>query len=192
MILFLPSIISAIVMVTIFQFFVERAIPAFVLKLFDVQIRGLMENISTRYATIMFYNIWVGFGTGVLMYSNGMSGISPDIVESAHLDGAEGIREFWYITLPLIYPTLSTFLITGVAGIFTNQINLYSFYGAGAPVGVQTYGYYLYMKTQLAQSMSSEAEYPPLAAMGLLMTVVAVPLTMLVKWALEKFGPQEE
>ncbi len=87
-ILFLPSIISAIVMVTIFQFFVERAIPAFVLKLFDVQIRGLMENISTRYATIMFYNIWVGFGTGVLMYSNGMSGISPDIVESAHLDGA--------------------------------------------------------------------------------------------------------
>ena len=191
-ILFLPSIISAIVMVTIFQFFVERAIPAFALKLFDVQIRGLMENIGTRYATIMFYNIWVGFGTGVLMYSNGMSGISPDIVESAHLDGAEGIREFWYITLPLIYPTLSTFLITGVAGIFTNQINLYSFYGAAAPVGVQTYGYYLYMQTQLVQSMSAEAEYPPLAAMGLLMTYVAVPLTMLVKWALEKYGPQQE
>ncbi len=48
------------------------------------------------------------------------------------------------------------------------------------------------MQTQLVQSMSSEAEYPPLAAKGLLMTCVAVPLTMLVKWALEKYGPQEE
>lgn len=187
--LFLPSIISAIVMVTIFQFFVERAVPAYASKLFGIEMEGLLENISTRYPTIMFYNVWVGFGTGVLMYSNGMSGISTDVVESSHLDGASGIKEFWYITLPLVYPTVSTFLITGVAGLFTNQINLYSFYGGGAPVGVQTYGYYLYMKTQVA---ASEAEYPPLSAMGLLLTFVAVPLTLIVKWALEKLGPKED
>ena len=86
-ILFLPSIISAIVMVTIFQFFVERAIPAFWQKAFNVKIKGLIENQASRYATIIFYNIWVGFGTGVLMYSNAMSGIPQEIVESAHLDG---------------------------------------------------------------------------------------------------------
>ena len=187
--LFLPSIISAIVMVTIFQFFVERAIPAFASQLFGVKMKGLLENVSTRFATIIFDNIWVGFGTSVLMYSNGMSGISNEVVESAHLDGATGFKEFWHITLPLVYPTLTTFLITGVAGLFTNQINLYSFYGGGAPEPVQTYGYYLYMKTQTA---ASEAEYPPLSAMGLLLTFVAVPLTLVVKWALEKFGPKED
>lgn len=188
-ILFLPSIISGIVMVVIFQFFVERAIPTAMAKMFHVEMKGLIENTATRYATIIFYNLWVGFGTGVLMYSNGMSGISQEIVESAHLDGAVGIREFWSITLPLIYPTLSTFLVTGIAGLFTNQINLYSFYGSSAPANVQTYGYYLYTKTQTA---ASEAEYPILAAMGLLFTVVIVPLTMLVKRALEKYGPKED
>ena len=111
------------------------------------------------------------------------------MVESAHLDGADGFREFWYITLPLVYPTLSTFLITGVAGLFTNQINLYSFYGAEAPVGVQTFGYYLYTQTQAAKS---EAEYPRLAAIGFILTLIAVPLTLVVKWALEKFGPSED
>ena len=121
-ILFLPSIISGIVMVTIFQFFVERAIPAFASQLFGVKMKGLLENPGSRYATIIFYNLWVGFGTSVLMYSNGMSGISQEIVESAHLDGATGLTEFWKITLPMIYPTLSTFLITGIAGLFTNQI----------------------------------------------------------------------
>ena len=188
-ILFLPSIISAVVMVTIFQFYVERAVPAYVNKLFGKTIEGLLTNIHSRYSVIIFYNIWIGFGTGVLLYSNGMSGISQDVVESAHLDGADGFREFWHITLPLVYPTLSTFLITGVAGIFTNQINLYSFYGAGAPVGVQTFGYYLYTQTQAAVS---DAAYPRLAAIGFILTLIAVPLTLAVKWVLEKFGPSED
>ena len=137
----------------------------------------------------MFYNIWISFGASVLMYSNGMSGINQEIVESAHLDGATGIREFWHITLPLVWPVLSTFLITGIAGIFTDQRNLYSFFGNGTPTELQTYGYYLYRETQTA---ASRADYPPLAAMGLMMTVVVVPLTLIVRWALEKFGPKED
>ena len=120
------------------------------------------------------------------MYSNGMSGIDPEIVESAHLDGASGLKEFWYITLPLVYPTLSTFLIFGIATIFTNQINLYSMYAGAAPTELQTFGYYLYKMTVAARS---KAEYPPLAAMGILLTCVAVPTTFLIKWLLEKFGP---
>jgi ABC-type sugar transport system permease subunit len=188
-ILFLPSIVSAIVMVTIFQFFVERAVPEIIKVISGKQIEGLLENQNSRFATVIFYNIWVGFGTSVLMYANGMGGISQEIVESAHLDGATGIREFWHITLPMVFPTLSTFIITGVATIFTNQLNLYSFYGDRAPGNVQTYGYYLYNKTQAA---TSRAEYPELAAMGLLLTLIAVPLTLVIKWALEKFGPQAE
>ncbi len=188
-ILFLPSIISGIVMVTIFQFFVERAVPSFANQLFGIKMKGMLENPSSRYFTIIFYNLWVGFGTSVLMYSNGMSGISQEMVESAHLDGATGLTEFWKITLPMIYPTLSTFLITGIAGLFTNQIALYSFYGSEAPENLQTYGYYLYMRTKNA---ASDSEYTLLSAMGLLLTVVVVPLTLFVKWALEKFGPKED
>ncbi len=189
-ILFLPSIISAIVMTAIFNSFVERAIPEIV-KMFThttTTPQGLLENTSTRYGTLVFYSIWVGFGTNVLMYSNGMSGISDDIVDSAHLDGCTGIKEFWHISLPLIYPTITTFLVTGVAGIFTNQLNLFSFYGTTAPIGVRTYGYYFYMHSRGA----SKGEYPPLAATGLIMTVIVVPLTLFVKWALEKFGPKED
>jgi ABC-type sugar transport system permease subunit len=187
--LFMPSIVSGIVMVAMFQFFVEQAVPQLWKDVFGIEIRGLIENPDTRFGTILFFCIWSGFGTSVLMYSNAMSGISQEIVESAHLDGATGIREFISITFPMIFPTLSTFLITGVAGIFTNQFALYSFYGGGASPEIQTYGYYMYMKTKNA---TSEAEYPILSAMGLWMTVVAVPLTLVVKWLLEKFGPSED
>ncbi len=187
--LFLPAILSAIVMVTIYQFFVEQGIPELMRKLFNVDIKGLIENPNTSFAAIMTYTIFMSFGTSVLMYSNAMSGISSEIVESAHLDGASGIREFWYITLPTIFPTISTFLITGIVGIFSNQMNLYSFYGGSAPPELQTYGYYFYMKTA---SATSRAEYSPLAAMGIVMSVIAIALTFTVRWAIEKFGPAED
>ena len=187
--LFLPSVISAIVMTTIYQFFVERALPEIIKVTTGIKVEGLMGNPDTRFAAVMFYNIWVSFGVSVLMYSDGMNRISTEVVESAHLDGATGIREMWYITLPLVYPTLSTFLITGVTGIFLNQANLFSFYGNSAPENLQTYGYYIYMQTEAA---ASRAEYPILSAIGLLLTIIAVPLTMLAKYCLEKFGPKEE
>lgn len=186
--LFLPSIISSIVVGTIFLFFMERALPAMMMQFFDIEIQGLLENTETRFVSILIYNILISFGTNVLMYTNGMSGISPDLTEAAELDGASPFQEFWYITLPMIYPTISMFLITGVASIFTNQVQLFALYGTGAPSGFQTYGYYFYMHTFFAQS---KGEYSILAAMGLLMTVVVVPLTFLVKWVLEKFGPSE-
>ncbi len=192
--LFLPSIISSIVIVLIYQFFVEMAIPEYLNEIFGIvneegkTIAGLLENKETRFGTLIFYNIWVGFGTNVLLYSNAMGGISPDVVEAGAIDGATGFKEFWYISLPLIFPTLSTFLITGVSALFMGQLNLFSFYGNAADSYMKNFGIKLYVDTLNAV----KSEYPRLAAIGLIMTAVIVPLTLLVKWLLEKYGPSEE
>ena len=80
----------------------------------------------------------------MLMYSGAMSGVSDSVIEAAKLDGITPIREFFYIIVPLIYPTLVTFLVVEVAGIFTNQMNLYNFYGLKAEYSLYTFGYFLY------------------------------------------------
>lgn len=188
-ILFMPSIISSVTLVTIYRFFVEQTLPALMMDFFGVKMKGLMGNPDTRYGAVMFYNVLIGFGTSVLMYSNSMSGISPEIIEAGKLDGATGMKKFWYVIFPQVFGTLSTFLIIGVAGIFTNQIELFSFYEASAPNEIRTFGYHLYVH---AQEAVNEAEYPPLAALGLLLTAIAVPLTMLVKYLLGKYGFSEE
>lgn len=190
-ILYLPSILSAIVMVTIYMQFADNVIPFLFedlgieteLNLWD----GLTGLKETRYAVVIFLNIFIGFGVSVLMYSNSMSGIDPAMIEAAHLDGASGIKEFWYITLPQVYSTLTVFLYTGVATIFTNQINLYAFYGGGAPQDIQTLGYYLFVETKRLNSN----EYTRLSAIGIVLTLIAIPLTMGVKKLLEKLGPKE-
>ncbi len=188
--LFLPSILSAIVMVTIYQNFVELAIPEVFSKWFGISIKGLIENTETRYGAIIFYNILVSFGTSVLMYSNAMSGISTEIIEAGKIDGTNSWSEFLHIILPSIFPTISTFIVTGVASIFVNQINLYSFFGPLASEDVQTYGYYLYKQTITVAN--NESQYPFICAIGLILTLIAVPLTLIVKELLERFGPSEE
>ena len=110
------------------------------------------------------------------------------MVEAANLDGATGFKEFWHISLPQVYPTLSVFIVTGIASIFTNQFNLFTFYGTSAPY--QTFGYYLYKET--LNHNTDLPYFPKLAAFGLMMAIVAIPLTFLVRWLLEKFGPTED
>lgn len=188
--LFLPSIICSVIMVLIYGNFVDVALPEIVRVTTGKTIGGLMSTKSTRFFAVMFYNLLVGFGVNVLMYSNAMSAISEDVVEAAHLDGATGIKEFWFVTLPSIYPTLVTFMITSLAGMFLNQYNLYSFFGSGEHFGLQTYGLYFYVQTLLADG--SRAEYSQISAIGLWLTFIALPLTYGVKFLLEKFGPNED
>ena len=180
--LFLPSILSAAVTVTIYRYFVDGALP----DLFNMT-QGLFGNPSTKLGTIIFYNIWIGFGTQILMYSGAMNGIDPSVTEAAKLDGANPFVEFFCVILPLIFPTIQTFLVTGVAGIFINQINLVAFEGLGAEGKYMTIGYYLFKDTQKAGT--TQYAYPRLATYGASLTLIAAPLTLLTRWALDKFGP---
>ncbi|MBQ9756745.1 MAG: sugar ABC transporter permease [Clostridia bacterium] len=186
--LFLPSIISSIALSLMFKYFINDGISAFLQKSIGPDFPILMENPDTIFGVVIFYGVWMGFGTSLLMYSGAMSNISDSVMEAAQIDGAGEFNQFIRIVLPLIYPTITTFLINGVATIFAADMHLYAFYGGSAPDRVATFGYILIKETRSASG--DLAGYPYPAAIGLLLTLVTVPLTMLVRWALNKFGPK--
>jgi len=186
--LFLPSILSAIVVVLLFKYFVNFAVPKLWSQWFHKTIEGLTSTRTTRFQTVLFYCVWSGFGTQILMYSGAMGGISDSLVEAAHLDGATLFQEFWHITLPMVFPTLSTFLVVSAAGFFTADMNLYSFYGTNAEAHTWTTGYYLLRQTKLAEI----PEYPYLACLGLIYTLVTLPFVFGFRKLLNKFGPSAD
>lgn len=187
--LFIPSVISAIVLCVIFKTFVLDVVPGVSKDLFGIKITGLLEDgSSVIFPTLIFYNIFVSFGTSVLMYSNAMSNIAPEVIEAGVIDGASPIKELFLIVIPSIFPTISSFAITSIAAIFVNQLSCFAFWGTLAPTEVRTIGYDLYIRTVGA----SVTDYPVLSGIGFLLTLVAVPLTFLVKYLLERFGPSEK
>lgn len=186
-VLFIPSIISGVVLVTVFSQFVNNVIPEFWQLITGNKIEGLINNRETRFVTVLFYCVWISFGGSILLYVGAMNNISDSVIEAGKLDGVNTLQELVYLIIPLIYPTFVTFMVVAVGGIFTNQLALYSFFAGGAENEVNTFGYYLYVRTITAD----RADYPRLSAIGLLMTLIMAPLTLFVKWLLEKLGPHQ-
>lgn len=188
--LFLPSIIPSIALIVMFKQFADGAVPAIISLLTDKEdVKGLLANPDTTFATIILYNVFIGFGTSTLLYSGAMSEISESVVEAAKLDGATGFTEFFKITLPMIWGTFSTFIVVAVGGIFVNQANVYAFFGAGAEENVVTIGYWLYKETV---KVNGYAGYPVLAAFGIVLSVVTMILVGIVKRVLLKTGPTND
>lgn len=190
-ILFLPQLLSSVVLVVLFKYMANNVYTAL------TGATGLLDNPSTKLGTILFFSVWISFGSNVLIYSGAMSGINESIVESAQLDGATGIKEFMSITLPMIFPTFVTFLLTGIAGIFSNQLNLYTFF-QNRDTTIKTVGYYLYLQSlesdlvATSNGVSEFLSYTQISAFGLMITVVVFPLTMIVRKLLNKYGPSAE
>lgn len=187
-ILFLPSIIASISITLMFKYIVNFAVPQIVGELFGERIAGLTSSTKTLFPTVVFYGIWVGFGSGLLLYSGAMSNINDSVLEASVIDGAGELRQFFNIIIPLIYPTLSIFIVNGIAHLFSSDMHLYAFFGGAADRSAWTFGYYLLKMTRDANM----SEYPYPATVGIFLTLFSVPLTFLIRGALQKFGPKTE
>ena len=194
--LFLPSILSSMVMVVLFQTFMSEALGDLLHGWFGANTgekQMLNMTKSSSYKAVMFFHIWISFGTTTLIYSNKMGELSPETVEAAHLDGVNNLQEFWYIVLPFAFPTVSVFLVTGLATIFANQYNLFAFYGGQIGFDAGSLGYYLFNIVQdaTANKLWNSEVFHRASALSLLITAVVIPVAMTARWALDKFGPQE-
>lgn len=175
--LFLPSMITGIIWVVVIKHIMIDGVPHLALLSAD---KALLTQI--------IYSFWLGFAGGMVLYLGAMTSISPSIIESAKLDGANDIKVFFHIIFPSIFPTITTFLVVGVAGFFTNQLSLFSFYGSAAPENTWTLGYYFFVQVIADAALPF---YPYASAAGIVFTLIAAPITLLVRRLLEKFGPSE-
>lgn len=198
-ILFLPQVVSGVVFALIFKYLADTVYPS-VMESFGIEASGLISNNDTnvQFVTVLCYSLFMSFGANVLLFTGSMSGINQSLVESAQLDGANSFQEFIHISVPMVYPTLVSFILIAIAGIFTDQMNLYTFYGANG-AELATIGYDLFLKSKAtsdsAQGLVGSAtlmSFPELAAYGLIITAILFPLTMLVRKLLTKYGPSAE
>ncbi len=204
-VLFLPHMVSGVVIVAIYQAILNDVVPIIGSAIFgeealiqagiDNGVMGIDAPAATKYGCILFYNIWIAFGTNVLLYTGAMSGVDPSIVESAQLDGANIVQEFLHIYIPAIFPTLTIFIVTGITGIFSNTMNMIAFYGtAGGDAPFDVFGYYMYRKSVYGSlyGTTGSVTYSVLSALGLIIVAIILPSIIIVRRLLEKYGPRTD
>jgi multiple sugar transport system permease protein len=73
---------------------------------------------DSRYvmATIIIVGIWSGLGYNMVILLSGLQEIPATFYEAAEIDGANSVRKFFSITIPLVSPTLFFVVITTMIG----------------------------------------------------------------------------
>lgn len=188
-VLFLPSVLSASVLISIFRYYGDRFLPGIINQIFGTDLMGFLSTAEYKLPTIIAFTIFISFGTQVLLFTGAMTAIPESVFDAGKIDGATPLKEFFLIIIPQIVPTVSVFLVSGIASMFSNQLHLYTFYIDSADIPVQTIGYYTYRAIKKA---TSYAEYPYIATIGLLCTTVVAPLVWFAKWAFKKLDPMED
>lgn len=175
-VLFLPSVLPGILLAVMYKKFVGVGIPAYMNFLFETTIGDIFNAGSGggRINLITLFTVWISFGPQVLVYTGAMDRVDPSMLEAGRIDGANSIQEFFRIIFPNISSTVSTFLIIGVASIFTNQNNLISFLSFDATFAESTIGYYLYKRVY--SDFTGKSGFCYAAFLGLLCTLIVIPL----------------
>lgn len=70
--------------------------------------------------SIVLVTLWIRIGFDMIIYLAGLQGISPELYESARVEGASGWQQFRAITVPLVGP--STFFLLIMNVIYAFQI----------------------------------------------------------------------
>ena len=192
-ILFLPQILSSVIMGIIYKNLTNFAYFGIMENIFNISpSASLLDNVDTRMGTLIVFNIIMSFGINVLTYTSTMSGINQSLIESAQLDGANPLQELIHIVLPLIYPTITTLIIVSISYTFVEQVHIFTLIGPYEPATGSTIGYFLYLEAKYGDLIpaGTHLTYPVLSAIGLILTAIILPITLLARRLFEKLGPK--
>lgn len=131
-------------------------------------------------------DIWKEAGWGTILYLATMSRIDPTFYEAARMDGANKLKQIWYITIPMLKPIISLNLILNVSGLLGSNLDqtlvLMNSQNQAKSEVINSYVY----RMGLAQGDFSYA-----TAVGLGISVVSVILLFVANQATKKMNDNQ-
>ncbi len=106
---FAPNVVSATVIGLIWVWILDTQYGIINSYLGRIGIEAIpwITNTSWSLYGVSMASIWWDLGLGFVLFLAGLQEIPRELYESAEITGANGIQKLWYITLPLLRPTIS-------------------------------------------------------------------------------------
>jgi putative aldouronate transport system permease protein len=118
-ILYLPYFLSWIILAGIFAnlFSVTSGVFPIFFKNIGVNMPSLIADPKYFIPFLIGSEIWKNTGWGTIIYLAAITGIDPELYESAVVDGCNRFQQVIHITLPCISVTVVTLLVLNMGGI---------------------------------------------------------------------------
>lgn len=103
---FMPSMISVAVMGVVFNYIFAHVggVANSFIEIFGGEAIKWFSNAKTSMLVLIIASVWQNFGINMLFFMTGLQSIPQEMYEAAAVDGANGVRQFFTITIPLLGP----------------------------------------------------------------------------------------
>ncbi|WP_245693639.1 carbohydrate ABC transporter permease [Sediminibacillus halophilus] len=162
---FLPNVTSIVAAAMIFAFVLhpEMGIVNYLLDILGLPTPGWLSDPSTSKWAVILLAVWHWIGFVIIICLANLQAISPEMYEAARIDGASGIQQWLFITVPNMGGTFAFLLITGWIGALQRFNEVYVLGGPnGSPArSIQTMGAFIYERgfTGFEFGIASAATY---------------------------------
>jgi multiple sugar transport system permease protein len=170
----LPSLIGGSVAVAVLwknifglNGFVNHLVP-----LFGIAPKNWIGTPGTALGTLVILSIWQ-FGSAMIIFLAGLKQIPRELYEAAEVDGASKVRQFFYVTIPLLSPVIFFNLIMGVISSFQMFTAANVITNGGPMNSTEMYALYLYQKAFATMHMGYAS-----ALAWILLVIVAFATTV--------------
>lgn len=117
---------------------------------------------------VTFINMWSGYPFYMITVLAGLQGISPDLYESAAIDGATPFKAFRYITMPQLKPILLSLIMLDFVWTLKTFAIVWSLTGGGPLHATEIISLYIYRLAFM------ESKYSIASAAAVLLLIVCV------------------
>ena len=149
---FFPFVISQVVVGLVFGWFFNAQFGLLneILAHFGMSSVALIEDEHWATFVVILAGLWPQISYCMILYLTGLTGINPEVLEAARMDGARGWRLLWYIVVPQLRPATFIAVVVSVVGAL-RSFDLVSIMTLGGPYNSSTVlAYYMYEQTFLS------------------------------------------
>ena len=179
---YIPNILSIVVISAIFYMFYSSdfGILGPIYRAFGWEYTGILGDPDKVIYAIAVAMVWQAIGYYMVMYIAGMDSIPDELYESAGLDGASKLRQFFVITLPMTWQVIRVTLTFFIISTINMSFHFVTAMTNGAPDGASNV-LLVYMSRQRANGSFGYA-----MAIGTVLFIFAYGLALIVNKLTER------
>lgn len=139
---------------------------------------NLMASTDGVFWSIMVLVVWKTAGFTMILLMTGLQSVPHDILEAAHIDGANPFQRFMKIKLPLMKRTLALALILSVAGSMLAFDQFYIISNGGPRNSTLTAVYWIFSQSFVSFKLGYGA------ALSMVLLAILVVISLVQLWLL--------
>ena len=181
---FFPAVFSSLIIGYLWNFIMSSSDYGLINNLLHQLGFGTFNFFTANRAlfSVILTQAWQWTGWAMVIYLANLQSISPDLYEAADIDGAGGIKKFFYVTLPLMCPSVKIIVVTGLIGGMKVFDIIYSMTSGGPGNATETVMTVM-MKKGISDGFYSTGSAFGVCFLAIVLVISAVVTKLMGKWS---------